>query len=118
METYSSLSRLISSNAVMSTVRSALPTLRLGDADLLRPVLEARVQARRHGLRRHLQPAQQRGDQPVLLFEQRQQQVLGLDGRMLQLLRRLLGGGQRFLGTLGESIQSHGRFSTHRCEGG
>jgi hypothetical protein len=27
---------------------------------------------------------------------------------MLQLQRRLLGGGQRFLGTLGESIQSHG----------
>jgi len=87
----------------------------LGDADLLGAVLEARVQARCHRLRRHLEAAEQRGDEPVLLLEQREQQMVRLDSRMLQLLRRLLSGGQRLLGTLGESIQSHaGLIPPHR----
>ena len=68
------------------------------------------MQARRHRLRCHLETAEERGHQAVLLLEQREQQMLGLDGRMLQLLRRLLRGGQRLLGAFGESIQSHGRL--------
>jgi hypothetical protein len=66
------------------------------------------VQARGHRLGRNLEAAEKRGHQAILLFEQREQEMLRLDGRVLKLLRSLLGGGQRFLGTLGESIQSHG----------
>ena len=85
---------------------------RFGDPDLLRTVLQPRVQARRKRLRRHLEPAQECGHEPLILLEQREQEMLGLDGGMLQLLGRLLGGGQSFLGALRESIQSHVRVNT------
>ena len=56
--------------------------------------------------------AQQRGDEAVLLFEEREQEVIRLDGGMLELLRGLLGRGQRFLGSFGKSIQSHSLVNT------
>ena len=112
METYSSLRRLISSNAVMRTVRNALLDCGLGDPDLLRAVLEGRVQSRGHRLGSDLEAAQQRGDESLVLLEQREQQMLGLDSRMLQLLCRLLCGGQRLLGTFSKSIKSHGSVNT------
>ena len=83
-----------------------------GDADLLGAVLEARLQARGHGFWRNLEAAQQRGNESLVLQEQREEEMLRLDGRMLELLRRLLCGGQRLLGTFGESIKSHGHVNT------
>ncbi len=74
---------------------------------LLGAVLERRVQARRHRLRGNLEPAQERRHQAVLLLEERQQQMLGLDRGMLQLLRGLLRGCQRLLRAFGESVESH-----------
>jgi hypothetical protein len=68
------------------------------------------MQARGHRLRCRLETAEERGHEAVLLLEQSEKQVLRLDGRVLQLLRRLLRSGERFLGTLGKSIQSHGRL--------
>ena len=79
---------------------------RLGDADLLGTVFQPGMQARGQRLRGHFEAAaEQGGDEPVILLEQRKQHVLGLDGWMLQLLGDLLGGGQRFLRALGEPIQ-------------
>ena len=78
-----------------------------GDTDLLGAILETRMQPRRHRLGRHLEAAQQRRHEPVLLLEERKQQMLWLHSGVLQLLRRLLRGGQRLLRALGEPIQSH-----------
>ena len=63
------------------------------------------MEAGRHRIRRNLETAQQGGNEPILLLEQGEQQVLRFDGGMLQLLCRLLSGGQRFLGTFGESVE-------------
>ncbi len=68
------------------------------------------MQSRCERLGRNLKAAQERGHEPVLLLEEGKQEMLRLDRRMLQLLGRLLGGRQRFLGTLGEPIQSHARL--------
>ena len=66
------------------------------------------MQAGGHRVGGDFETAQQGGNEPILLLEQGEQQMLGLDSRMLQLLRRLLSGGQRLLGTFGESVESHG----------
>jgi hypothetical protein len=90
---------------------------RLGDPDLLGTVLEGGMQARRHRLGRDLETAQERGHEALLLFEEREQEMLRLNCRMLKLLRRLLGSRQRFLGTLREPVQAHVRLIPPRGGG-
>ena len=79
----------------------------LGGADLLGPRLERRLQARGQRLGLHLEAPQQSGDQALVLVEQGEQEVLGLDGGVLEAGGGRLGGLQCLLGTFGESIQAH-----------
>jgi len=55
------------------------------------------------------------GTRPSSLLEERQKEMLGLHCGVLQLLRRLLRGGQRLLGAFCESVQSHGVLNTPTC---
>ena len=79
----------------------------LGGADLLGSRLQRRLQARGQRLGLHLEAPQQGGDQAVVLVEQGEQQVLGLDGGVLEAGGGRLGGLQCLLGAFGESIKTH-----------
>ena len=81
---------------------------RLAAAELLRARLELALEPRGQRLRGDLEALQQRGHQAVLLAQQGEQQVLGLDPGVLHGGGRLLGGLQGLLGAFGEAIKSHG----------
>ena len=59
------------------------------------------------GAGRHAHLAEGRGDDAALLVEQRLQQVLGRDLRVVALLGLGLGGGERLLGLDGELVHAH-----------
>ncbi len=84
-----------------------LRTDRRVSTDLLGPRLQRRLQARGEGLRRNLETPQQGWHQPLGLLQEREQQVLGIDGGILECLRRLLSGLQGLLGTFGEAVEPH-----------
>ena len=54
-----------------------------------------------------VQPAQHAGDDPVLLFGKRDQQVFGLDLGVAQLRRQLWRGQNGFLSLLGKLVEVH-----------
>ena len=60
--------------------------------------------------RRHAELLQQRLNQPLALPQQREQEMLTVDGLMTQFLREALRVLQRALGLGGESIQLHNGF--------
>ena len=80
---------------------------RLAAAELLGARVELALQARGQRLRRHLEALQQGGHQPVLLAQQREKEVLGLDPGVLHGGSRLLSGLQGFLGSFGEAVEAH-----------
>jgi hypothetical protein len=75
------------------------------------------MQPRRHRRGRDFETAQERGHKAFLLLEEREQEMLRFNCRMLKLLRRLLGSRQRFLGTLREPVQAHVRLIPPRGGG-
>ncbi len=80
---------------------------RLAAADLLGAAFEHRLEARGERLGLDLHPPQEGGDQTVVLVEQGEQEVFGLDGGVLEAGSRRLGGLEGLLGTFGESIKAH-----------
>ena len=79
----------------------------LAAADLLGTGFEHRLEASGEWLRLDLHPPQERGDQPIVLVEQGEQEVFGQDGGVLEAGGRRLGSLEGLLGTLGESIKTH-----------
>ena len=80
----------------------------LAATELLGPSVELALQARRQRLRRNLEALQQGGHQPLLLAQEREKKMLGLDPGVLHGGSGLLSGLQGFLGSFREAIEAHG----------
>ncbi len=75
----------------------------------LRPAGERRPHGGGHPLRLRRHLPEHLGNDPLRLLDERDEQVLGVHLRVVQLSRQALGSDERLLCLLGESIQIHGR---------